>query len=228
MDSFNKRAARVISNLLSLPLVATSVVIVFSFFSPRGLGSILTPLKAILLGIPTIAVAPIVMVLYFFRKGYVDLHVSQGERRPIFFIPALAAYVSAAVVFLWLQCKILYLLSVSYLSISLIVLIVTLFWKISIHMAGLTGPITALTLALGANYALLYLLADISFSKRLLMRSRTRSSPNSTTESDNPNHVDEQSVYSSESLNECFGPSAIEASVAQPGREMSRPIAAAS
>jgi len=159
VDSFNKRAARVISNLLSLPLVATSVVIVFSFFSPKGLGSILTPLKAILLGIPTIAVAPIVMVLYFFRKGYVDLHVSQGERRPIFFIPALAAYVSAAVVFLWLQCKILYLLSVSYLSISLIVLLVTLFWKISIHMAGLTGPITALTLALGANYALLYLLA---------------------------------------------------------------------
>lgn len=159
MNSLNRRAAKAISNLLSLPLVATAVVIVFSFFSPEGLGSILTPLEAVVLGIPTIAVAPIVMVLYSFKKGYVDLHVSQGERRPIFFIPALAAYISAAVVFLSLKCKILYLLSVAYLSVSLIVLLVTLFWKISIHMAGLTGPITALTLVLGANYALLYLLA---------------------------------------------------------------------
>mgnify|MGYP001024343891 FL=1 len=159
MDSLNRRAAKAISNLLSLPLIATIVVVLFSFSHPEGLGSVLTPLQAVSLGIPTIAVAPIVMVLYFFKKGYVDLHVSQGERRPMFFIPALAAYMSAAVVFLSLNCKILYLLSVSYLSMSLIVLLVTLFWKISIHMAGLTGPITALTLVLGANYALLYLLA---------------------------------------------------------------------
>jgi len=159
VDSLNRRAAEAISSLLSLPLVATMVVVVFSFCNPEGLGSVLTPLQAVSLGIPTIAVAPIVMVLYFFKKGYVDLYVSQGERRPVFFIPALAAYVSATVVFLSLNCKILYLLSVSYLSMSLIVLLVTLFWKISIHMAGLTGPITALTLVLGANYALLYLLA---------------------------------------------------------------------
>jgi len=159
VNSLNRRAAEAISNLLSLPLVAAAVVVVFSFFSPKGLGSILSPLEAVVLGIPMIAVAPIVMVLYFFKKGYVDLHVSRGERRPIFFIPALVAYVSAAVVFVSLECKILYLLSVAYLSISLIVLLVTLFWKISIHMAGLTGAITALTLVLGANYALLYLLA---------------------------------------------------------------------
>ncbi len=159
MNSLNRRAAEAISNLLSLPLVAAAVVVAFSFFSPKGLGSILSPLEAIGLGIPLIAVAPVVMVLYLFKKGYVDLHVSRGERRPIFFIPALAAYISAAVVFVSLECKILYLLSVAYLSISLTVLLVTLFWKISIHMAGLTGAITALTLVLGANYALLYLLA---------------------------------------------------------------------
>jgi len=159
VDSLNRRAAKAISNLLSLPLVASAVVIVFSFFNPEGLGSILTPLEAVLLGIPSIAVAPIVTVLYFFKRGYVDLHVSEGKRRPIFFFPALAAYLSAAVVFLSLKCKILYLLSVAYLSVSLIVLFVTLFWKISIHMAGLTGPITALILVFGANYALLYLLA---------------------------------------------------------------------
>jgi hypothetical protein len=154
----SKRAAKVISNVLSLPLVATSVILVFSFFSREGLGS-LTPLTAALLGIPILAVAPIAMVLYFFRKGYVDLHVSKGERRPVFFVPALAAYSSAALVFLLFRCRIFYLLSVSYLLISLMILVITVFWKVSIHMAGLTGPVTALALALGSNYVLLYLLA---------------------------------------------------------------------
>lgn len=119
----------------------------------------LTPLPAILLGIPLIAVAPIVMVLYSFKKGYVDLHVSEGERRPVFFLPAIVAYLSAATVFLFLNCEILYNLSMAYLSMSFTVLLVTLFWKISIHMAALTGPITALILVFGATYAPLYLLA---------------------------------------------------------------------
>lgn len=159
MDSLNEYAARAISNILSLPFIASAAVIMFSFFSPEALTPVLTPVERSLLGITLIAVAPLVLVLYLLAKGRIDIHTSEGERPPAFFLPPVAAYSIAAVVFGALKCTTLYRLSTAYLATTFVVLAVTLFWRISIHMAGLTGPITALILVFGIHYSLLFLLA---------------------------------------------------------------------
>jgi hypothetical protein len=159
VDSLNQYTARAISNILSLPFIAAAAVVVFSFFSPEALGPVLTPVEISLLGITLIAVAPIALVLYLLAKGRIDIHTSEGERPPAFFLPPVAAYSVAAIVFGMLKCTTLYRLSTAYLATAFVVLVVTLFWRVSIHMAGLTGPITALILVFGIQYSLLFLLA---------------------------------------------------------------------
>lgn len=159
VETSNRHAAKAISNILSLPFVAAAVVVVLSFFSPEKIGSRLTPVERSLLGIGLIAIAPIVLVLYLLVMGRTDIHTSDEKRPPTFFVPPIIAYGLAAAVFGMLRCTTLYLLSTAYLLTTVVVLLVTLFWRISIHMAGFTGPITALILVFGIHYSLLYLLA---------------------------------------------------------------------
>lgn len=159
VDSLNEDAAKAISNILSLPFIASAVVIMFSFFSPEAFGPVLTPVERSLLGIALIAVAPIALVLYLLARDRIDVHRSDEERPPVFFLPPVVAYGFAAIVFGMSGCTTLYLLSTAYLLITFVVLIVTLFWRISIHMAGLMAPITALILVFGMQYSPLYLLA---------------------------------------------------------------------
>jgi len=159
VDSSNKHTAKAISNALSLPFVAAAVVLAFSFFSPEKIGSRLTPVEKSLLGIGLIVLAPIVLVLYLLVRGRTDINTSDERRPPTFFVPPIIAYSLAAAVFGMLRCTTLYLLSAAYLLTTVVVFFVTLFWRISIHMAGFTGPITALILVFGINYSLLYLLA---------------------------------------------------------------------
>lgn len=137
-----------ISKFVSPPTIAIVATVCFSLWSPIGLGS-LYPALSILLCFSLFAFLPFLPVLYFYRKNVVDLYVSKKETRTPFFLIAIALYSFAAIIFFATSTKIMFLLALGYTFVTVILLVVNRFWKVSVHSAGVTGPIFALFFVFG-------------------------------------------------------------------------------
>ncbi|MGY5881402.1 MAG: hypothetical protein RTV31_14215 [Candidatus Thorarchaeota archaeon] len=141
--------ARVISRLAPAPLINLYVGIIFSLFSPIGLGPILTPLSNILLCIIMMVILPITPILYSARKGAVDLDVSEWESRTKFFLFSLPFYAGAFIVYSLLDCMIMSALAAAYFTVTSGVTLANQKSKVSVHGAGIGGPGTALFFVFG-------------------------------------------------------------------------------
>ncbi|MBK5134288.1 hypothetical protein JJE00_07710, partial [Candidatus Bathyarchaeota archaeon] len=137
-----------ISKFVSPPTTAIVATVCFSLWSPIGLGSLYPPLS-ILLCFSLFAFLPFLPVLYFYRKNVVDLYVSKKETRTPFFLIATTLYSFAAIIFFATNTKIMFLLALGYTFVTIILLVVNRFWKVSVHSAGVTGPIFALIFVFG-------------------------------------------------------------------------------
>jgi hypothetical protein len=137
-----------ISKFVSPPTIAIVATVSLSLWSPVGLGS-LHPSLSILLCFSLFAFFPFLPVLYFHRKKVVDLYVSKKETRTPFFLIALATYSLAALIFFVTNTKIMFPLALGYTFVTIILLFINKFWKVSVHSAGVTGPIFALIFVFG-------------------------------------------------------------------------------
>lgn len=137
-----------ISKFVSPPTIAMVTTVALSLWSPIGLGS-LHPSLSILLCFSLFAFFPFLPVLYFHRKRVVDLYVSKKETRTPFFLIALATYSVAAIIFFATNTKIMFPLALGYTFVTIILLFINKFWKVSVHSAGVTGPIFALIFVFG-------------------------------------------------------------------------------
>ena len=142
--------ANFISIFVAPPTVAIIATICFSLWSPIGLGSLSAPFT-ILLCVLCFAFFPFLAILYFKHKKTVDIYVSQRTARTPFFLIAIASYSAAAIIFSITDTKIMLLLALGSLFVSIIAMGINLFWKVSIHTAGVTGPIFALVFVFGAT-----------------------------------------------------------------------------
>jgi membrane-associated phospholipid phosphatase len=138
-----------ISKFVSPPTIAIVATVCFSLWSPIGLGS-LYPALSILLCVSLFAFLPFLPVIYFYRKNVVDLYVSKKETRTPFFLIAIALYSFATIIFFATNTKIMFLLALGYTFVTVILLVVNRFWKVSVHSAGVTGPIFALIFVFGS------------------------------------------------------------------------------
>jgi membrane-associated phospholipid phosphatase len=152
------KLAERISLVLSAPMLAFLAVAIFSFESPIGLGPVLSDLFGVMLGLLFLSILPILPVLYYARKGIVDIDVSDRKMRPKLFGMAILGYSLGVIAFYYLQSTSLMILSVAYVCVTSTVAVVSLFWKMSVHTAGIAGPVTGLTYVFGWTAALLYLL----------------------------------------------------------------------
>lgn len=151
LDLHGKRisAARIISRITPAPLINLYVGIIFSFYSPVGLGSVLTPLSNILLCIIMMVILPITPILYSAKKGNVDLDVSEWENRTKFFLFTLPVYACAFLVYWQLDCVIMSALAAAYFTVTSGVTLANQKTKVSVHGAGIGGPGTALFFVFG-------------------------------------------------------------------------------
>ena len=102
------------------------------------------------------------ITLYALKKqgAIPDIYVSQRERRAIPFIAALAIYFVGAIALLWAKApSIVTALMLCYVGNSLIMMLITAKWKISIHTSGITGPATVLIYYFGPTALPFFLLA---------------------------------------------------------------------
>ena len=166
------KLAILVSKFISPPIFAIMTTVAFSLWSPIGLG-LLQPSWSILICFSLFAFFPFLPVLYYYRKNVVDLDISKKEMRTPFFVIAAAFYSIAAVIFFVTNTAIIFLLALSYASVTMILLLVNRFWKVSVHSAGVTGPIFALIFVFGFMVLPLSLMIVLVSWSRIKLKKHT-------------------------------------------------------
>jgi membrane-associated phospholipid phosphatase len=158
MSRFGVRSAEILSLVFSAPSIAFIAVVIFTLFSPIGIGPFLTQTVSILLGTLFLAILPIAPVAYYARKGTIDIDISDRTKRPKFFALSLVGYSLGAVSFGLLHSIPMMVLSIAYVFVTLSVTVISFFWKVSVHTTGIAGPVTGLTYVFGCRAVPMYLL----------------------------------------------------------------------
>ena len=161
-----------VSKFVSPPIIAVAATICFSLWSPKGIGFLPAPLS-ILLCFLLFAFLPFLPIIYYYKKNVVDLDVSRRETRTPFFLIAIALYSIAAIVFYATDTKIMFLLALGYTFATVILLIINRFWKVSVHAAGVTGPIFALVFVFGIMLFPLSLIIVLVSWSRIKLKKHT-------------------------------------------------------
>ncbi len=154
---------RFLSHLLSAPAVAVLVTIIFSQFSPDALTSIIV-------GVLFLAAIPSIPVFYFFEEGVVDIDIRNRKRRTLFFFFAILNYIAAALIFYYLGDRLMFLISLAYFLVTCSIALINLFWKISVHAAGVAGPTTALVYIFGKEIIPLYIFTIVIIYVRIKLK----------------------------------------------------------
>jgi membrane-associated phospholipid phosphatase len=154
----NHRTVRRISQVLSPPIIGLAVVIIFAFFSPIGTG-LLLPWQSLLLGIVFIAIGPVLPLSAMVALGRQTFDVENRRDRPLLYLAAILVYAAGAVIAWFFQDRCMATIAIAYVAVTSAVALISLFWKVSAHTAGVAGPITALTWVYGLLAAPFLLLA---------------------------------------------------------------------
>lgn len=168
-------AAKFFSDLFTPFGVAAVISIVFSWFSPTGIGPSMTPLSSALLGILTLSIGPFIPVLHSARSGRTDLDVSDVKKRVPLYGVGLTGYAVGTAVFFALDNRLMFVMALAYLCVSSTMLMITFVWKISAHTAGVAGPTTALFFVFGHLVLPLYLLSVVMVWSRIKLHAHTMS-----------------------------------------------------
>lgn len=151
----NKRLARFISAAMNAPLIA------LLSFIPLILSQwVSSPLPLIAITTLFGAVLPLSSTYYLVRKGIIpDIYASDRETRTEPFLWAMASYLLGVTALLYVEAPFaVTALMACYFVNAIVMLLITLYWKISIHAVGVTGPVTALVFQLGAKMLPFFLL----------------------------------------------------------------------
>lgn len=145
-----------ISRTFSPPLTSAFTFLAL-LISEKPSNMIVLAVMSLLFG----TVIPLAILYFLKKKGTIsDLYVSKREGRPIALAGAMSSYLFGGVAFLLARAPPLVTAAMfCYLGTSLVLMLTSLKWKISIHTSGIAGPATALTYSLGAAAAILFGLA---------------------------------------------------------------------
>jgi membrane-associated phospholipid phosphatase len=148
----DRRQLRHVSHLLSAPILAAPIFISLALL--QGANIVSTSL-AVLFG----SIAPMVGIVVFARSEGIDYDIPERQARARPFGIAILSYLAGFLALVILGTSILVSgLMLAYLINTSAMFLITLFWKISVHAAGVTGPLSFLVFRLGLLWGLLYLL----------------------------------------------------------------------
>lgn len=165
----SKKTSEIISYILSPVGIAFLVTILLSIFAPVDTVNY-NPFLSIILGIFFLCIFPVFSIIYSYKKGSIDIWLSERKTRTPFYMIAIIGYVIGSIVFFYLNYQIMFVLSMAYLAVTLVVMISNFVTKVSSHTAGVAGPITALTFVFGINALPLFILVPIVTWARIKLK----------------------------------------------------------
>lgn len=149
-----KKIAKAISIIAQPTLIPIALYLIVSL----TIAPSMTGLWYALIGIIFMTLAPMVLVFVFVRSNKItDPDLPDRRERFIPYISIVGLYVIGFVVYWLLHVPYPILaITASYIAVTLVGAFVSLFWKISMHMAGIAGPITALVFLVNPLFVFAY------------------------------------------------------------------------
>lgn len=162
------RAAKLVSVLLSNPIVGAFFGYTMGISETQANWGYpdqwIAVLSALFFGI-----FPYVGAFVSYVAGKTDMYVSNREQRPALFLVAVPPMVFGALYFYIKGLNILSALLLLMLAESLILLAITFKWKISLHVSGLTFPLTFMWVKGGISALMGFLLLPLLMWARVRM-----------------------------------------------------------
>ncbi len=117
-----------------------------------------------------LGIGPVIIILLRkLREGFKDVFLSRRDERFAYFTYAVASYALGSLFFLVMREGLMASYAFTYAAVTTSIALATLKVKASVHVAGIAGPTTFLTLALGLPYAALYgLLGPVAIARYCL------------------------------------------------------------
>ena len=162
-----RNLAKLISYVTSAPLIAIYNIPIICLKEQNCL-------VASLIAFLFLTFFPVAPIIHDARKGRTDIFVAQRGKRLKFFTLTIINHFVGFLLSLFFKLKVLPLYILCYFTVTLTILVITLKWKISVHTAGVAGPVTFIVLFFGFAYSLLYLLLIPVAWARLKMKAHTR------------------------------------------------------
>jgi hypothetical protein len=150
-----KKLANIVSAVMNAPLITllTFVPLVFRY---GGVSTIRVLTITSFFG----CVLPLILVVLMLKKGVItDFYATERMERFIPFMATIASYSFGALALIITDAPApITALMACYIVNGLVLLVITLKWKISIHASGIASPVTALVYLLGSRLIFLFLL----------------------------------------------------------------------
>ena len=164
------RLARWISVLFDSSILSLPIFLAFGYASSRTSGLLWAILMLLL-----VTGLPLTYLLLGIKRGWIsDMELSRREERPCFILVSLSSDLLALGI-LWLAKgpHLLSVLIMTYLCLATVMFSISIFWKISMHMAGVGGFSTALLFVFGAAAGWAFLSLPLVAWARLYRRKHT-------------------------------------------------------
>lgn len=160
-----RRLARLVTEVLApAPVAAVVLALIAGRTAPTPVAAIVWGGIAILFA----AILPLANVVRQLRaKEITDLHVRRREQRPRLLLFGVGSLLAAFVLLLLLGAPVALVAAVGAGVVGLVIaLAITLFWKISLHVAAAAGAVVALAHLLGPGlFGLTPLVAAVAWSR---------------------------------------------------------------
>jgi len=162
-----------VSVLISPPIFTLALLLVLYLLAPDSmLGGGFFPVG--LVAILALVLLPVAPVLVGFYMGKNDLNVSDIETRRIMLLYSTVSYFASAGLFYAFGNKVLVCISAVYGLVTLAVLLLSFFYKVSVHVAGAVSTVTMLVmLTLNKLFLPLYFVTALVGWQRLRTRAHT-------------------------------------------------------
>ena len=141
------RLARWISIFFDSSILSLPIFLAFGYVS-SGTSGLLWAILMLFI----VSGIPLAYLLIGRKRGWIsDMELSRREERPLFILISLSSDLLALGI-LWVANgpHLLSVLIMTYLCLATVMFIISIFWKISMHMAGVGGFATALVFVFGA------------------------------------------------------------------------------
>ena len=142
------KIARIISTLFVPPSFTIIIFTYFAFYYENEAGKIITTiLVAFIFGFAS----QIALFIYLRKRGMiVDMDASDKDERTMPFFVSVLFYTAGLIIMVFAKINPVSIgFWFCYISNTLVVILINKHWKISVHAAGVAGPVAALTFAFG-------------------------------------------------------------------------------
>lgn len=164
--------AEIVSWVFFPPLVGTVFFIFLTFWYANDLNQ---GLRWLTLVSPFLIFIPLIFFAITYKLGWVnDIDLSDREDRPIYLVVMLVGLAAASIILYLLKVPLKFVVyAFSGWIVTLVTTIITLFWKISFHLAVTTSVVTAIVILGGVRFLPLYILIPIIAWARITLKKHT-------------------------------------------------------